>query len=509
MKKFYTLFASLIIMGSLMAQAPQSFKYQAIARDASGQEITDQEVSMQISILQGSAAGTAVYVETFTPTTNGFGLINLTIGEGTVVSGDFSAIAWSSNTYFLKVEMDDTGGTAYEEFGTSQLLSVPYALHAKTAESTTQLETRLDSLISALSPPVAAFTADETIITVDGTVQFTDESSNTPTSWSWDFGDGSGESTDQNPSHVYSTDGTYTVTLTATNDNGSDDEIKTDYITVNPPPPVAAFSADETVITVDGTVQFTDESTNTPTSWLWNFGDGTGESTEQSPSHVYNTDGTYTVTLTATNAYGSDDEVKTDYITVLPVGTVYNATTGDIWMDRNLGASQVATSKTDAAAYGDLYQWGRLTDGHEKRGSGTTSTLSSTDDPGHSNFIIINTSPYDWRSPQNDYLWQGVSGINNPCPTGFRIPTATELDNERQTWSSNNSAGAFASPLKFTIAGYRYYYNGSLNGVGSDGTYWSSSISGTDANYITIGSSDSYVTNLYRAFGLSVRCIKE
>ncbi|MCK4465409.1 MAG: hypothetical protein KAU83_06835, partial [Bacteroidales bacterium] len=136
MKKIYTLFLALIFTGSLIAQTPQSFKYQAVARDAGGDVVADQAVGMQISILTDSISGTSVYVETFTPTTNEFGLINLNIGTGTVVSGDFTTIDWSSDTYFVKVEMDITGGTTYEEYGTSQLLSVPYALHAKTAANT-------------------------------------------------------------------------------------------------------------------------------------------------------------------------------------------------------------------------------------------------------------------------------------------------------------------------------------------------------------------------------------
>jgi len=135
MKKIYTLFIALIITGCLMAQTPQSFKYQAVARDASGNVVADQAVGMQISILQSSTSGTAVYVETFTPTTNEFGLINLNIGAGTVVSGDLTTIDWSADTYFMKIEMDMIGGTTYEEYGTSQLLSVPYALHAKTASN--------------------------------------------------------------------------------------------------------------------------------------------------------------------------------------------------------------------------------------------------------------------------------------------------------------------------------------------------------------------------------------
>ena len=284
-------------------------------------------------------------------------------------------------------------------------------------------------------------------------------------------------------------------------------EARLDFFIAAISPPVADFTADETTIDVNGTVQFTDESTNTPTSWLWDFGDGSSESSEQNPSHVYTTDGTFTVTLTATNANGSDEEVKTGYITVvIPPPTVTNPKTGEEWMDRNLGASQVATSSTDANAYGDLYQWGRLTDGHESRTSGTTTTQSSTDNPGHSNFIIGN---YDWRSPQNDNLWQGVSGTNNPCPSGFRIPTETECEAERNSWATDNAAGAFGSVLKLTVGGNRGYSNGSLSAVGSYGDYWSSTVSGTHAKVLGFTGSYTHMSSHYRAIGYSVRCIKD
>lgn len=190
-------------------------------------------------------------------------------------------------------------------------------------------------------------------------------------------------------------------------------------------------------------------------------------------------------------------------------GTVLNATTSKCWMDRNLGASQVATAYDDSAAHGDLFQWGRLDDSHQTRTSGTTSTLSSTDVPGHSNFILAPDSPYDWRSPQNNNLWQGVSGINNPCPSGWRIPTDTELDDERLSWSSNNSNGAFASPLKLTAGGYRYYSDGLLYNVGSYGLYWSSMVSGYGARSLYFFSTNAYMYDYYRAAGFSVRCIQD
>lgn len=115
------------------AQSPQSFKYQAIARDANGDVYANQAIGMQISILQTSATGTNVYTETHTVTSNAFGLINLEIGSGNVVSGDFSTIDWGNDLYFVQVEMDPAGGNNYQLMGTSQLLSVPYALHAASA----------------------------------------------------------------------------------------------------------------------------------------------------------------------------------------------------------------------------------------------------------------------------------------------------------------------------------------------------------------------------------------
>ena len=175
-------------------------------------------------------------------------------------------------------------------------------------------------------------------------------------------------------------------------------------------------------------------------------------------------------------------------------------------MDRNLGASRVALSSTDTEAYGDLYQWGRLTDGHEKRDSADHGFSSDGDVPGHGLFI---TTFADWRTTPNNSLWQGVSGINNPCPAGFRLPTHAEWEIERDSWTTQDSAGAFASPLKLVVGGYRYYLNGNPNRVDTNGYYWSSTISGdlndVHARYLVLSSA--VITNSNRASGYSVRCI--
>jgi hypothetical protein len=133
MRKFYAILATVIITQATWGQSPQKMSYQAVIRDASDQLVTTQ-VGMQISILQGTADGTAVYTETQTPTPNINGLVSIEIGTGTT-SDDFSVINWTNGPYFIKTEIDPTGGTSYTITGTSQLLSVPYALHAKTVAS--------------------------------------------------------------------------------------------------------------------------------------------------------------------------------------------------------------------------------------------------------------------------------------------------------------------------------------------------------------------------------------
>jgi len=135
MKKLYTLLTAVILTASAFAQAPEKMSYQAIVRDAGNALVTNQGVGMQLSLLQGSVSGTAVYVETQTPTTNINGLVSIEIGSGTVVSGAFNSIDWGAGPYFIKTETDPTGGTSYSITGTSQLLSVPYALHANIADS--------------------------------------------------------------------------------------------------------------------------------------------------------------------------------------------------------------------------------------------------------------------------------------------------------------------------------------------------------------------------------------
>jgi hypothetical protein len=134
MKKIILIYATILMISSVLAQVPEKMSYQAVVRDVNNALLTEQSVSMKISILQGSSNGTPLYVETQTPISNTNGLVSIEIGEGIVVLGNFSTIDWSEGPYYIKTETDPTGGASYTITGTSQLLSVPYALHAKTVD---------------------------------------------------------------------------------------------------------------------------------------------------------------------------------------------------------------------------------------------------------------------------------------------------------------------------------------------------------------------------------------
>lgn len=145
MRKLYLILIVAIVSINVSAQAPDKMSYQSVVRNSSNQLVTSRVVGMRISILQGSLSGAAVYVETQTPITNINGLVTIEIGGGTVVSGTFSTIDWSSKTYYIKTETDPSGGTNYTITGTSQLLSVPYALYSKTTGQFSETDPVFDS----------------------------------------------------------------------------------------------------------------------------------------------------------------------------------------------------------------------------------------------------------------------------------------------------------------------------------------------------------------------------
>ena len=187
---------------------------------------------------------------------------------------------------------------------------------------------------------------------------------------------------------------------------------------------------------------------------------------------------------------------------------VTNPITGRQWLDRNLGATRVATAVNDAQAYGHLFQWGRLADGHEIRTSATRNEQSTTDVPGHSDFII---GFDDWRNPSNNNLWQGVDAVNGIAPKGWRLPTESELMEERNTWTSFDRDGAYASFLKLPRAGLRSSATGSFSLVGVVTRIWSmnSVTNSSNSRTLNVGSSSAAMLSESRAEGRTVRLIKD
>jgi len=447
MKKIFTLTISVLFTAIVWAQSPQLMSYQAVIRDGNSNLVQNHVVAMRISILQGT---TPVYVEIQTPTTNVNGMVNIEIGSVVPVSGTIASIDWSLGIYSIKTETDPTGGTNYTAIvGTSQLLSVPYALHATTAEN------------------------------ISGTIAETDP-----------------VYTGSQAANITANDITKLNNLSGSN---TGDQDLSGLATTS----AVTIALDMKVDKVTGKGLSTNDFTTAEQSKLALMATGT------TPGQMQYWDGTAWITV----APGTTGQTLSFCYGVPTWGPctlqVLNPITGKIWMDRNLGASQVATSSTDAAAYGDLYQWGRGADGHQLRTSLEISTLSDTDVTGNANFILAPGYPNDWRSPQNTNLWQGLNGVNNPCPAGFRIPTSAEFDAERASWSSPNIAGAFGSPLKLTAAGYRDASNGFMNYLDSNGFYWTSDLNTTESDCLTFYDSGAFMYTDSRADGFSIRCIKD
>jgi uncharacterized protein (TIGR02145 family) len=367
------------------------------------------------------------------------------------------------------------------------------------------------------------------------TVYFLDESTQIPTNWQWDFGDG-GTSTLQDPVYIYQNAGCYTVQLTVSNSYGSDSEIKTAHIHAGGLP-VAAFTGEPTVGAAPLTVNFTDQSENNPTSWQWSFGDG-GTGTQQNPLHTYQNIGSYTVQLTVTNSYGSDQEIKTNYINVtsgipcpgMPTvtdidGNVYNTVLiGDqCWMKENLKTT-LYNDGTPIPNVTNSATWSNLTSGA---------------------YVWYNND-INWK-PKYGALYNWYAGVDAKglCPTGWHVPTHNEwtmlTDHIGGSGSANGntlkSCRQVASPLggdcstsehpRWDQHNYQYgtddfgfsglpggcrYDGGSFIEIGSMGLWWSSVESTSNSAWVRYLSYENpfvWVYDFYKQNGLSVRCIRD
>ena len=268
-------------------------------------------------------SNTNVCIEAFT--------VSSTVSGNTLPVASFSATPTSGNAP-LNVAFNDTSVGVLASWkwsfgdGTSSTIRNPVHTYSKAGKYTVSLTVRNAAgsntatkssyiAVTALKPPTAAFSASPTSGNAPLNVAFTDTSTGSPAFWTWNFGDGT-VSTTKNPVHAYSKAGKYTVSLTVRNAAGSKTATKSSYIAVTAlKPPTAAFSASPTSGNAPLNVAFTDTSTGSPASWIWNFGDGTA-STTKNPVHTYSKVGKYTVTLTVRNAAGSKTATKSSYIAV-------------------------------------------------------------------------------------------------------------------------------------------------------------------------------------------------
>jgi len=402
-------------------------------------------------------------ITTFT-TSSATGGGNVTSDGGATVTG--RGVCWSTLQNPTAADSKTSDGT-----GTGAFTSNLTGLNANTtyyvrAYAVNNAGTSYGNQVSfktepAGLAPVANFITEETTITAGMPIEFADKSTNTPTGWSWNFGDG-GTSLLKNPSHIYSTPGTYTVTLTVTNSFGSDSETKPNYITVNQAgiKPVADFTAASTTIAAGGTVTFTDQSTNTPTGWSWNFGDG-GTSTLQNPSHVYNTAGSYTVSLMATNSFGSTTAVKNDYITVNQAGSAPVADFSGIPTTITAGGSVAFSDLSTNTPTGWSWDFG---DGGTSSSQNPTHVYTT---PGSYTVTLIATNNFGSATAvKNDYITVNPGGNETGTFTDPRDGnTYNTVKIGNQTWMSENvkylPSVAESGTASETVSYYYVYnYNG-------------------------------------------------
>ncbi len=340
------------------------------------------------------------------------------------------------------------------------------------------------------------------------------------------------DATAVNPTFEADLDGTYVVELVV-NDGTVDSA--SDSVTINASTlnsaPVANAGADQNVntastVTLDGSSS--SDANSDSLAYTWSIVSKPAGSVATlsdvavvAPTFEADLDGAYVVQLIVNDGTVDSASDTTTVNASTPIIThngytyqnVVSPYTGRIWLDRNLGATRVCEAFDDAQCYGDYYQWGRATDGHEKVGSLTTSTQAADITPNHNKFIV---NSFGWTTGDDDgslrsASWNKTDGTS-VCPVGYRVPTITELENEtiNSTDGMSNSVDAFNNFLKLPSAGYRDNSTSTgVNNKGLDGYIWSSDVYSAsnskrlhfDATTATIGYGGS-------SFGESVRCIK-
>jgi uncharacterized protein (TIGR02145 family) len=467
MKHTVIFLATALLTVSVLAQAPLKLSYQAVIRNSSNQLVTTSNIGMQVSILQGSAEGTALFVERHFPSTNANGLVTIIIGTGTLVSGNLSLIDWTGGPFFLKTETDLNGGANYTISGTSQLLSVPYAFHAGSAEVLTGeiFESQISDLKNYLT--------EET----------------DPMFSAWDKTTGISISENQiTDLKTYLTEETDPVFSTW---NKSYEDL------LHRPSKISDFELDagsDRVTNLAEPIESSDAATKAYVDllekkierliWYMEDPENRGILTDLE-GNQYKTIKIGSQTWMAENLrarkYRNGDPIPTDL-------------TGAEWEMIENGACAVYphgeitglnSEEQVLSAYGTLYNWYAVND---PRG----------------------LCPPGWKVPSVSD-WEILSGYDLDNAGGKLKSTRTEPDPQPR-WSSPNTGATDEFGFSALPGGYRSDYLGSFQAIGSSGWWWTSEpVSGGRASSFYLSNNqknlDSYSANVRE--GYSVRCIKE
>lgn len=466
MKKIFTLLVAVFLTTSLFSQSPEKMSYQAVIRNTNSNLVSNTGIALQISILQGSISGAAVYVETQTPTTNANGLVSIELGGGTVVSGNFSTINWANGPYFLKTETDPdgaTGGISYTITGVSQLLSVPYALHAKTA----------DNGITGVQTTKLAGIADGAEVNVQA---------------NW-------------------TQTTNTADDYIKNKPANIDEDKTDDVTTTGNQTIAGNKTFTGTTTVAAPVNATDAATKAYVdARIEALEIETGIKVKDYDGNVYNT-----VTI-GTQVWMKENLKTTHYAN----GTEIPLVTGNSNWDALSGASKAYCWYNDdianKATYGALYTWAAAMNG----------AASTTINPSG----IQGVCPAGWHLP-SDAEWTQLenyladNGYNYDGTTGGGIDKIAKSLASTSGWSSSTNTGAvgntdypdYRNKSGFTAmpGGYRDSDGGAFTYIKGNCTLWSATeFSSSSAFSHAIYSIWIRVNRTYynKENGFSVRCVR-